>query len=254
MPTTNISITAQNLAEYTAERLNIRVFRDYCPNGLQVAGRPEVKQVLCGVSASRALIEVAIHTGADTILVHHGFFWKNEDPCLVGWKKERIRLLLAHDINLFAYHLPLDAHPELGNNAQLGRKLGLTTRRVTGDNNLISIGETPATTVGELADIISQALDRPPLVIGRLSQPIATVAWCTGGAQGYFNEAIAAGADVYITGEISEQMVDIAHEMGVAFIAAGHYATERYGVQALAADWAKAFNVQWQFMELTNPV
>lgn len=242
------------LAEYTAQFLNTRLYRDYCPNGLQVAGRDEVRHVVAGVSASRRLIEAAIAEGADAILVHHGFFWKNEDPCLTGWKRERIRLLLAHDINLFAYHLPLDAHPEVGNNAQLALQLGFGFERAAGEQNLLCIGRSESATVGELAERIEHKLSRKPLVIGNASAPLRRVAWCTGGAQGYFNEAIQQGVDAFVTGEISEQMVDIAHETGVAFLSAGHYATERFGVQALAEHWAARFNMKWQFVETANPV
>ena len=242
------------LLDYTAQFLNVRLFRDYCPNGLQVAGKEEVENVIVGVSASKALIEEAIKRQADTILVHHGYFWKNEEPVLVGMKRERIRLLLAHNINLVAYHLPLDAHLEVGNNATLAQRLGFEPLYQCADQNLLHVGTCEPQTLGDLAQTIEHQLMRKPLVIGQPTRQIRRVAWCTGGAQGYFTEAINQQVDVFITGEISEQMVDMAHENGVAFIAAGHYATERYGVQALARHWADRFQVSCEFIELTNPV
>jgi dinuclear metal center YbgI/SA1388 family protein len=236
-------------------------FSDYCPNGLQVEGRERISKVVTGVTASLALIEAAIEQGADTVLVHHGWFWRGEDPTVRGQRKKRLARLLANDINLFAYHLPLDAHPTFGNNAQLGLRLGLTVDRnpdgsvvTAGSNGLIWFGRpSAACTLAELTDSVSRALGRDPVVIGDPTQPCTRVAWCTGAAQGMFEQAIQAGADVYITGEISEPNMHLAHEMGVAFISAGHHATERYGIQALGEALAQALGVNVTFIDLENP-
>lgn len=247
-------VQVDQLTEYTAQFLNVRQFRDYAPNGLQVAGRPQISKVVAGVSANRALIEAAIAEGADALVVHHGFFWKGEDPCLTGWRRERIRLLLQHDLNLFAYHLPLDAHPEVGNNAQLAQRMGWQITAQTGEQGLLNLGSGPHSTLAELGAALALQLQREPLLLGDPQQPLRRLAWCTGGAQGYFEEAILAGADVFITGEVSERMADMARESGVAFVSAGHYATEQYGVQALAAHWAAQFGVSYHFVPVPNPV
>lgn len=247
-------VQVDQLSEYTAQFLNVRQFRDYAPNGLQVAGRSQVSKVVAGVSANRLLIEAAIEQQADAIVVHHGFFWKNEDPCLTGWRRERIRLLLQHDINLFAYHLPLDAHPEVGNNAQLALQMGWQTTAQTGEQGLLSLGAGPQCSLAELGEALQRRLQREPLLLGDLQQPVQRLAWCTGGAQGYFEDAIAAGVDAFITGEVSERMADMARESGVAFVSAGHYATEQYGVQALAAHWTAQFGVDCRFVPVPNPV
>ena len=229
-------------------------FRDYCPNGLQVEGRGEVARVVSGVTASLALIERAVERNADAILVHHGLFWKGDDMRVVGPKKKRLELLLAHEINLFAYHLPLDAHAELGNNAQLAKQLGF---RITGrfaGQEIGFLGELEIAMPAEaLTAKVSEALGRKALVVGPLERVIKHIAWCTGGAQGYFEQAIAAGCDAFLSGEISEQTTHLAREAGVPYIAAGHHATERYGVQGVGA-WLQAeHGVEHRFVDDDNP-
>ncbi|MBB4842344.1 dinuclear metal center YbgI/SA1388 family protein [Paucibacter oligotrophus] len=229
-------------------------FKDYGPNGLQVEGREEIGHLVCGVTASAALIDAAIAAKADALLVHHGLFWRGQDGRVTGWMKQRLAKLLAHDINLYAYHLPLDAHAELGNNAQLGRLLGWTAEARFGEQELGWLGRLPeACTLGELATHLEKALGRSTVQAAGDGRPLRRVAWCTGGAQGYFEAAIAAGADVFVTGEISEPQAHYAAETGVAFIAAGHHATERYGVQALGQQLASQFGLRQQFIDIANP-
>ena len=302
-------------------------FSDYGPNGLQVEGRARVRRIVSGVTASLALIEAAAADGADAIVVHHGLFWRGQDGRVTGWMKRRLAALLAHDISLYAYHLPLDAHPEVGNNARLGAELGLTVAGSFGDKALGLIGvhhglfwrgqdgrvtgwmkrrlaallahdislyayhlpldahpevgnnarlgaELGLTVAGSFGDKalgligapadgpcslealtarVQATLGRAPVVVPGDGRPVRRVAWCTGGAQGYFESAIAAGADVYLTGEISEPQAHIARETGCAFLACGHHATERYGAQALGARVAAEFGLQHRFIDLDNP-
>ncbi len=230
-------------------------FKDYGPNGLQVEGRAEVRHIVSGVTASLALIEAAIEAKADAIFVHHGLFWRGQDGRVTGWMKQRLSRLLAHDINLFAYHLPLDAHPELGNNAQLGRVLGLQTAQRFGEQDLGCLGEAPLglKDAQALAAHIETTLKRPVTLVAPENKAIKNIAWCTGGAQGYFEPAIAAGADVFITGEISEPQAHLARECGVAFIACGHHASERYGAPAVAAHIAAQLGLKHTFIEIDNP-
>ncbi len=234
-------------------------FKDYGPNGLQVEGKAEITRIVSGVTASRALIEAAIAANADAIFVHHGLFWRGQDGRITGWMKQRMQLLLAHDINLFAYHLPLDAHAELGNNAQLGRVLGWAANARFGEQDLGFVAPTDFPDAQALADHVSHALQRPATLVqpaaspGTAQRSIGRVAWCTGGAQGYFESAIAAGADAFITGEISEPQAHLAREMGVAFIAAGHHATERYGAPAVAGHVAAQLGLLHTFIEIDNP-
>lgn len=233
-------------------------FKDYGPNGLQVEGKAEVRKIVSGVTASLALIEAAVAAQADAIFVHHGLFWRGQDGRVAGWLKQRLALLLAHDINLYAYHLPLDAHPELGNNAQLGLRLGLTADRYFGENNLGFLGGRSGAAGGfdsaeSLAEHVKNALNRPVVLVGRAPKAIKNIAWCSGGAQGYFEAAIAAGADAFITGEISEPQAHYAREMGVAFIACGHHASERYGAPAVAAHVAAQFGLAHAFIDIDNP-
>jgi dinuclear metal center YbgI/SA1388 family protein len=242
------------LEKYTGQLLQVDRFKDYAPNGLQVEGRATVQRVVCGVTASEALIDAAIDWHADAVIVHHGYFWKGEDPRVVGQKRKRLMKLLGHHISLFAYHLPLDAHPELGNNMQLGKRLGLVGDGLFGDQDLGWIGTPDAeVTAGDLMERIRIALGREPILAGDPARPIKRVAWCTGGAQRYFEDAIAAGCDCFITGEASEHNYHAARESGVAFIAAGHYATERYGVQALTGHLGERFGLATQFVEVDNP-
>ncbi len=251
------TICRDELAEYLAQRLDITRFRDYCPNGLQVQGRATIRKVITGVTASVALIEEAIREKADAIVVHHGYFWRGEDARVVGTKHQRLRLLLTHDINLFAYHLPLDMHPELGNNAQLAHVIGLVPTGRFGENGLGWLGEVndPAIkTVSDLAARIETVLDRTPLIIGDGSAPAKRLAWCTGAAQNMLAEAIEAGAQIYMSGEISEPTVHLSREAGVCYLSCGHHATERYGVQALGADLVQRFDIEHRFVDIPNPV
>ena len=230
-------------------------FRDYGPNGLQVEGDRDVRLLVSGVTASRALIEAAIGLKADAILVHHGLFWRGQDGRVTGWMRERLRLLLTHGIHLFAYHLPLDAHPELGNNAQLARVLGLQADGRFGEQDLgfVGQGQQAWDHPQSLADHVSGVLGRSVTCVAGERRPVRRVAWCTGGAQGYFESAIAAGADAFITGEISEPQAHLARETGVAFLACGHHATERYGAPALGAHVAKTLGIAHQFIDIDNP-
>lgn len=242
------------LDDYLADFLQVHDFRDYCPNGLQVEGRGEIKRIVTGVTASAALIEAAVAAGADALIVHHGYFWRGEDARITGMRRRRIGLLFEHELNLFAYHLPLDAHPEIGNNATLARQLGVTQTQRFGEQDIAALGMlADGSTVASFTQTISEKLGRAPLVIGDAARPLRRIAWCTGGAQGMFEQAIALGVDAYISGEISEQTVHLARESGVAYIAAGHHATERYGVQALGAHLAQRFGLEHQFIEIENP-
>jgi dinuclear metal center YbgI/SA1388 family protein len=242
------------LQRYLDELLDAARFKDYCPNGLQVEGAPEVGKVLCGVTASMALIEAAIESGANTILVHHGWFWRGEDSRVTGLRRTRLARLLANDINLLAYHLPLDAHPELGNNAQLGKVLGFKPSCATGDQALLWLGEPEyPLSAAEISAHVGRQLLREPLLVGDPDRIVRRVAWCTGGAQDMFEQAVEACADLYISGEISERTTHIARESGVPYIAAGHHATERYGVRALGAHLAGRFGLTVEFVDIDNP-
>lgn len=227
-------------------------FRDYGPNGLQVEGARPVRKIVSGVTASRAFIEAAVQAGADALFVHHGLFWRGQDGRITGWMRERLRLLLAHDLHLLAYHLPLDAHPELGNNAQLGRRLGVQWDARFGEQDLGFAGPADWPDAQQLARHVQQVLGRPVVCVAG-ERPIRRLAWCTGGAQGHFEAAIAAGADAFITGEISEPQAHLARETGVAFLACGHHATERYGAPAVAAHLAGQFGLQHEFIDIDNP-
>ena len=243
------------LVAYTDRLLAVENFSDYCPNGLQVQGRPEVQTLVGGVTACQALLDAAVERGADAVLVHHGYFWKGENPRVVGMKQRRLATLLRHEISLIAYHLPLDAHPELGNNAQLARVLGLTVTGTAGGNartpGLVMLGEPATPLSGEaLAAHLAARLGREPLHIAGTATPIRRLAWCTGGAQSYIEVALNAGADAFLTGEASEQTVHMARENGLHFFAAGHHATERYGVPALGAHLAQQFHLDFVFVDI----
>ncbi len=237
-------------------------FKDYCPNGLQVEGRSPIRKVVSGVTASLALIDAAIDEGADAIFVHHGLFWRGYDGRVTGWMRQRLGRLLQHNINLFAYHLPLDSHAELGNNAQFGLKLGLQATGRFGDQDLGWIGGPTGDANGvapeyanaqALAQQIQATLARTVVLVPGRDTPIRRIAWCTGGAQGYFEAAIAAGADAFITGEISEPQTHLARENGVAYLACGHHATERYGAPAVTAHVAAQFGLEHVFIDIDNP-
>lgn len=245
----------QELVRYTNNLLDITKFKDYAPNGLQVQGAEEVSRIVSGVTASQALIDAAIEHDADAVLVHHGYFWRNEEPTITGIKKKRIEALLRNNISLLAYHLPLDAHSELGNNAQLAKRLGIDVEGSLESAELVMFGRLPAAqNAQQFALHIESVLSRTPLHIAASERPIQRVAWCSGGAQGYFENAIEAGVDLYITGEASEHNFHLAHEYGVDFIAAGHHATERYGVMSLGEHLAKQFSLSHKFIDIDNPI
>lgn len=251
-------VQRDELITYLDDVLNVSAFDDYCPNGLQVEGRPEIKKIVGGVTASQALIDAAIHHGADTLLVHHGYFWKGEDPRVIGMKRKRLSSLLNAGMNLLAYHLPLDAHPELGNNAQLAKQLDL---KITGSfgrgggPDIGLVGELPTKITAEsFADQLAEKLGREPLHISGGKESFQTIAWCTGAAQGYIEPAAALGVDAFLTGEVSEQTVHEARELGIHFFSAGHHATERGGVMALGAHLADKFGLNFQFEDIENPV
>lgn len=240
------------LNDYLNEILQPERFSDYCPNGLQVEGRGEITKIVTGVTASKALIEEAHRRGADAILVHHGYFWRNESQAIVGIKKQRIGFLLKHEMSLFAYHLPLDMHPEFGNNVMLARQLGL---EVSGWQDMLAIVELdPPITLGDFSRVVSEKLKRIPLVIGDASQTLRRIALCTGAAQGFIEQAVLANVDAYVSGEISEQTVHVARETGMSYISAGHHATERYGIQALGEHLQQKFGLEHESIDIDNPV
>jgi dinuclear metal center YbgI/SA1388 family protein len=240
--------------DFLNTQLAVERYKDYGPNGLQVEGGPVIRSIASGVTASLAFIDTAIAAGADTLLVHHGLFWRGQDGRLTGWLAARVARLMAHRINLFAYHLPLDAHPQWGNNAQLGERLGWQADARFGEQDLGFTGPAgPERSLDSLVQRVQATLGRAPVVVPGDGRPLQRVAWCTGGAQGYFEAAMAAGADVYLTGEISEPQAHLARETGVAFLACGHHATERYGAPAVAAQVAARFGVAHQFIDVPNP-
>ncbi|EGZ51356.1 Nif3-like dinuclear metal center hexameric protein [Neisseria wadsworthii] len=244
----------QDILDWCDDTLQVTNFSDYAPNGLQVEGCSKVERIVTSVTASFAAIEYAATQQADMLLVHHGMFWRSEPVTITGWKKQRIATLLQHQINMVGYHLPLDAHPKLGNNAQLAKRMGWIVEKQTGEQNLLNIGclsETQSLTV--VAAMLAHELEREPIVVGNNSKEIRKLAWCTGGAQNFFQQAIDEGVDAYITGEISEAQYHLANETGVAFISAGHHATERYGVQALGEAIKSRFGVELYCFDEQNP-
>ena len=248
----------EELTRYLDDLLEVAHYKDYCPNGLQVEGRDEVRHVVAGVTACQALLDAAIARGADTLLVHHGWFWRGEDGRVTGVRKARLQALLGHDINLLGYHLPLDGHAEFGNNAQWAKRMGWIADGRFAEQDIGWHGRTAVpTSLAELTQTLAERLQRPPLVIGGEAlgtRPLRRIAWCSGGAQSLFELAIGERVDVFVSGEISEQTVHLARESGVAYIAAGHHASERYGVQALAGHVAGRFGVRCEFVDIDNPV
>ena len=245
------------LIEYTDSLLEADALRDYCPNGLQVEGRTRIERLMAGVTANRALLEAAVEWGADALLVHHGWFWKNEPAVLTGMKLRRVRTALDGGFNLIAYHLPLDVHRRYGNNAELGRLLGIETtgqRDAGGVPGLLWHGrlESPLA-AGDLAGRIESALERAPLHLGPEGGTIETVAWCTGAGQDFIDDAAALGVDAFISGEVSERTTHAAREQGIHYFAAGHHATERYGVRALGEHLAHRFELEFRFVDIDNP-
>ncbi len=245
------------LEQHLQQLLNVNKFRDYAPNGLQVEGRHDIRRIVTGVSACQALLDIAVEQQADAVLVHHGYFWKGESPVLKGMKRQRLATLLKHDINLFGYHLPLDAHPVLGNNAQLAALLGIQNSTPMDERELQGVGN-----IGDLAkpmppeafkQLVATVLQREPLLIVGSDRPIQRIAWCSGGAQGYIQQAFDLSADAYLSGEISEQTVHFARENGIHYLAAGHHATERYGILALGNYLAEQFGLEHLFVDIDNP-
>ncbi|GAB1233294.1 Nif3-like dinuclear metal center hexameric protein [Ferrigenium sp. UT4] len=245
----------KELRDYIGTELGSDRFKDYCPNGLQVEGKAEVVRIATAVTASQAVLEAASNWGADALIVHHGYFWRGESAPITGIKKRRIAHLLRHDISLLAYHLPLDAHPVLGNNAQLAHLLGFAELGRFGEQELACHGVLlQPQPLGVLVRRLAQEFKRAPQVIGNPAVEVTRIAWCSGAAQSYFPQAVDLGVDAFLTGEISEQNVHVAEESGVAFIAAGHHATERYGIQALGQHLASRFAIEHQFFDQQNPV
>lgn len=252
-----MTITNVALQDLLNNLLNASQISDYCPNGLQVEGKREIQKLITGVTASQALVDEAIARGADAILVHHGYFWKGEDAAITGMKYRRIKALIDNNINLFAYHLPLDVHPTLGNNAQLAALLGITNiTPLSGikPEGVVMTGQlgspVNASTLGEE---LARVLDREPLFAGRSDKPVTSLAWCTGGGQGFIEQAVAQGVDAFITGEVSEQTVHTARECDIAFFAAGHHATERYGAKAVGEYLSKEQGLNVEFVDIPNP-
>ncbi|MEO4045771.1 Nif3-like dinuclear metal center hexameric protein [Pseudomonas sp. CAU 1711] len=252
-----MAIALTTLVEEAERFLDAARIADYCPNGLQVEGRPQVRRIVSGVTASQALLDAAVEAEADVVLVHHGYFWKGEDARITGIKRRRLQTLLTNDISLLAYHLPLDVHPQVGNNVQLARQLEITVEGPLDPDNPKVVG-----LLGSLAEPMSprdfarrvqEVLGREPLLVEGAGT-VRRVGWCTGGGQGYIDDAIAAGVDLFLTGEASEQTFHSARENGISFIAAGHHATERYGVQALGDYLARRFAIEHLFIDCPNPV
>lgn len=252
-----MAIALRALVEEADRYLNAARIQDYCPNGLQVEGRPQVRRIVSGVTASLALIEAAIEAEADVLLVHHGYFWKGEDACITGMKQRRLKALLNHDLSLLAYHLPLDVHPEVGNNVQLAAQLGIEVEGELEPGNPRTVGLVGSLVepmlASDFARHVQDVLGREPLLIDG-ARTVRRIGWCTGGGQGYIDQAIAAGVDLFLSGEASEQTFHSAQENGVSFIAAGHHATERYGVQALGDYLARRFALEHLFIDCPNPI
>lgn len=247
-------INHKALENYLNKLLVTDKYSDYAPNGLQVEGKSAVQRVVCGVTASQELIDQAISVQADAIIVHHGYFWKGENLTLTGMKQKRIKSLLNHDINLYAYHLPLDGHAVLGNNAQLAQSLGITNAAAIAPFDVMWCGELSSVSAEAFTNTITQALDREPLLINGGNHTINKIAWCSGGAQGFLEQAVALGADAYLSGEISEKTYHEAKEYGIHYFAAGHHATERGGIRALSHYLQQELALDCQFIDCFNPV
>ena len=252
-----MSISRLELQNYLDGMLRVSEISDYCPNGLQVEGTGNIEKIVTGVTASQALVNAAIEANADALIVHHGYFWKGESQAVTGMKKRRLSALLANDLNLFAYHLPLDVHPEFGNNRQLASILDIQNiSAVTGVKpvGVVMQGNFEEPIEGlALQAKLQELLGRDVLIEGPMSKPISTLAWCTGGGQGFIEQAVELGVDAFITGEVSEQTVHTAREMGITFFAAGHHATERYGVKSLGEHIKQQFDVSVEFIDIDNP-
>ena len=252
-------VELKQLHDYCNQLLAAESFRDYCPNGLQVEGKSQIKKIVAAVTASQSVLELAIARGADAVLVHHGYFWKGENAAITGAKKRRLQMLLQHDVSLLAYHLPLDAHAEFGNNVTLAQQLDFVVKGAVlqGDaKGLLWQGELqPAQTAEQFAQHIRSRLQRTPLHLSSSSQrPIKTLAWCSGAAQGYIEQAAQLGVDAYVSGEVSEQTFHLARELDIHYFGIGHHASESFGVQALAQHLAQTFDLEWEFADVANPV
>ena len=248
------TVGRDELAQWLSDLLQPGRFTDYCPNGLQVEGQPRISTLACGVTASLAFVQAAAHAGAQAVLVHHGWFWRGDDPRVIGVRRQRLSSLLARDMSLLAYHLPLDVHPEVGNNVALARQLGWPLGEAFGRDGLIRMATLPiALTADSLQRQLRRKLGQAPLLVGDLARPIRRLAWCTGAAHDFLPEAIDAGADAFVSGEISERTTHLAREAGVIYARAGHHATERYGVQALGARIAERFGIKVTFIDDPNP-
>lgn len=252
-----MSITNLELKTYLDGLLRVNEISDYCPNGLQVEGKDTIQKIVTGVTASQALIDKAISVNADAILVHHGYFWKGEAQSITGMKKKRIAALLANDINLYGYHLPLDVHPEYGNNRQLGNLLQVENIRAATQIKpvgVVMLGELPEPVSAiTLQEKLQQLLGRAVLTETAEESTLKSIAWCTGGGQGFIESAVELGVDGFITGEVSEQTIHTAREMNVSFFAAGHHATERYGIKALGEHISEHFSIDVEFIDIPNP-
>jgi len=253
-----MALSRTELVNYLDELLDSKQIKDYCPNGLQVEGKSKINKIVTGVTASEALIDKAIEQDADAILVHHGYFWKGEAYPITGMKKNRLAKLIKNDINLLAYHLPIDVHAELGNNAQIGRLLELSNVRASqafSPEGIVMVGEfEQALTLSAISELVTEKLDRAPLTVNARENKIKTIAWCTGGGQGYIDQVAQLGVDAFLTGEASEQTIHSSRELGIDFIAAGHHATERYGVKTVGEHLAKRFDLNVEFVDIHNPV
>lgn len=248
-------MTAAELSACFEEVLGASRFADYCPNGLQVEGERPIRRLVSGVTASLALVRAAVDDGADALLVHHGWFWRGEDPRVTGTRRARLAEVLGHGLHLFAYHLPLDVHPQLGNNAQLAARMGWRVDGHAGEQDLIAWHDLARpVSAARVARQLGERLGREPLAVGVLERPIRRLAWCTGAAQDMLDQAIAAGADAFVSGEIAERTTHLAREAGVVYFAAGHHATERYGVQALGERLAAQYGLAHEFFDDANPV
>ncbi len=251
-------VSRTKLSQELDTLLKVDLFKDYCPNGLQVEGCEEIQSLITGVTASKALIDKACEKNVDALLVHHGFFWKGENPTITGYRKDRIRELLKNDINLFAYHLPLDCHVTYGNNIQLAAHLDFKSSSafsLNGVPNLLWQGQlnTPLS-ADEFKHYLNHRLSQPIIHLPGANEIIAKVAWCTGGAQKYIVDAASLGVDAFISGETSEQTTHLARELGIHYFGCGHHATERYGVEALGGYLANKFSLNHYFIDIPNPV
>ncbi len=247
-------MTREELARYLDTLLEPAKFDDYLPNGLQVEGASEVHKIAFAVSASLRAVQEAVAAGADTLIVHHGWFWKNEERTILGIRKARIEAAIKANLNLFAFHLPLDAHLEIGNNAIFGHALGFENAKPSPDNPFLWLADVPAIEVKDLKARLTNVLKREPVVLGHGEQTITRVAWCTGAAQGELEEASRAGAQAYMTGEVSERTTYEARELGMTFLSCGHYATETFGIRALEDKIRREFQVETVFLEEENPI